>query len=80
MVTETDLPGSQERRFAHHIVQLSAVRVASAATSAPEDARQAHYGRYPRLSRLRLNWLWISLHLGIAVYGIVLLIIACVVQ
>jgi hypothetical protein len=45
-----------------------------------EDARQAHYSRYPRLNRIRLYWLWISLHLGIAVYGIVLLIITCAVQ
>jgi hypothetical protein len=40
-----------------------------------EEFRQAHYARYRRLSRLRLNWLWIGLHIGIAVYGIVLVCI-----
>jgi hypothetical protein len=45
-----------------------------------DEVRQAHYGEYPRLGRLRLNWLWIGLHLGVAVYGAVLIIITCVVQ
>jgi hypothetical protein len=45
-----------------------------------DEVRQAHYAEYPRLGRLRLNWLWIGLHLGIAVYGAVLVIITCVVQ
>jgi hypothetical protein len=39
------------------------------------EYRDTHYGKYPRLHRLRLYWLWIALHLGFAAYGIVLLII-----
>ena len=45
-----------------------------------EEFRQAHGARYPQLSRLRLNWLWVGLHIGIAVYGIVLVCIAGLVQ
>jgi hypothetical protein len=45
-----------------------------------DEFRQAHYGEYPRLGRLRLNWLWIGLHLAVAVYGAVLVIITCVVH
>jgi hypothetical protein len=40
-----------------------------------EEFRQQHYRKYPRLHRIRLNRLWTGLHLGIAVYGIVLIII-----
>ena len=68
---------SQARTLTRLLVQSGALPDADADL---EDARQAHYGSYPRLSRLRLNWLWISLHLGIAVYGTVLLIITCAVQ
>jgi hypothetical protein len=68
---------SQARTLTRALVQSGALPDAGAAL---EDARQSHYGKYPRLARLRLNWLWISLHLGIAVYGVVLLIITCVVQ
>lgn len=68
---------SQARALTRVLAQSGVLPDASAAL---EDARQAHYGKYPRMSRLRLNWLWISLHLGIAVYGAVLLIITCVVQ
>ncbi len=41
-----------------------------------QEARLAHYPRYPRLHRLRLNWLWTGLHLGIALYGVILIIVA----
>jgi hypothetical protein len=68
---------TQARALTRMLVQSGALPDTSAAL---EDARQAHYGKYPRLSRLRLNWLWISLHLGIAVYGTVLLIITCAIQ
>jgi hypothetical protein len=68
---------SQARALTRALVQSGALPDASAAL---EDARLAHYRKYPRLSRLRLNWLWISLHVGIAVYGAALLIITCVVQ
>jgi len=40
-----------------------------------EEFRQQHYSKYPQLHRIRLNRLWTGLHLGIAVYGIVLIII-----
>jgi hypothetical protein len=49
-------------------------------TAQLEEFREAHYARYPRLSRLRLNWLWIGLHLGIAVYGLVLVCVTGLVQ
>lgn len=44
------------------------------------QARIKHYQQYPRLSRLRLHWLWTGLHLGVAAYGVVLIIITCVVS
>jgi hypothetical protein len=68
---------SQARALTRVLVQAGSLPDAGTAL---EDARQAHYSRYPRLSRIRLSWLWISLHLGIAVYGAVLLIITCAVQ
>ena len=68
---------SQARALTRVLVQSGALPDASAGL---EEARQAHYGKYPRLSRLRLNWLWTSLHLGIALYGAALLIITCVAQ
>jgi type IV secretory pathway TrbF-like protein len=45
-----------------------------------EEFRQAHYLRYPRLHRLRLSWLWTGLHLGVAAYGVVLVIITVLVR
>ena len=44
------------------------------------EFRQAHYREYPRLSRLRLHWLWTRLHLGVAVYGAVLIILTCLIR
>jgi hypothetical protein len=35
-----------------------------------EQFREQHYGAYPRLHRVRLNWLWTGLHLTVAGYGI----------
>jgi hypothetical protein len=43
-----------------------------------EGSRLDHYQRYPRLSRLRLHWLWTGLHLGVAAYGLVLIILTAV--
>jgi hypothetical protein len=43
-----------------------------------ERFRLDHYRQYPRLSRLRLHWLWTGLHLGVAVYGLVLIILTAV--
>jgi hypothetical protein len=45
-----------------------------------EEFRLAHYRRYPRLHRIRLNWLWIGLHLGVATYGVVLVVVSFVVR
>jgi hypothetical protein len=45
-----------------------------------EEFRQEHYRKYPRLQRLRLNWLWIGLHLGVTVYGLVLVLLTCLLQ
>jgi hypothetical protein len=43
------------------------------------DARSAHYGEFPRLSRIRLHWLWTGFHLAIAAYGLVLTVITLIV-
>ena len=43
-----------------------------------EQARLAHNHRYPWLYRVRLHWLWTGLHLGVAVYGVVLIVITAV--
>jgi hypothetical protein len=40
--------------------------------------RSDHYQKYPRLSRIRLHWLWTGLSLGVAAYGLVLIILTCV--
>jgi hypothetical protein len=40
-----------------------------------EEFRQVHYRKYPRLQRLRLNTLWTGLHLGVAAYGLILVVI-----
>jgi hypothetical protein len=40
-----------------------------------EKYRDTHYSAYPRLSKIRLHWLWTGLHLAIAVYGVILGII-----
>jgi hypothetical protein len=45
-----------------------------------EDFRQQHYRKYPRLHRVRLNRLWTGLHLGVALYGVVLILITWLVQ
>lgn len=48
--------------------------------AALEDARQAHYRKYPRLQRLRRNRLWTGLHIGVAAYGAVLVVITFLVR
>jgi hypothetical protein len=40
-----------------------------------DEARAKHYQRFPRLHQVRLHQLWTGLHLGIAAYGIALLVI-----
>lgn len=37
--------------------------------------REEHAREYPRLYRIRLHWLWTGLHLGVAAYGLVLVIL-----
>lgn len=73
-------------RAQYHIVQaraLTRVLIDAGAladsSAALEEFRQTHYRKYPRLHRIRLNWLWTGMHLGIAVYGAVLVVITCVV-
>jgi hypothetical protein len=39
------------------------------------EYREKHNAKYPRLHNLRLNWLWTGLHLGVALYGTVLVIV-----
>jgi hypothetical protein len=68
---------SQARALTRVLVEAGAL---TDSTAMPEESRRAHYDRYPRLHRLRLYWLWTGLHLGIAVYGVVLLCITGVVQ
>jgi hypothetical protein len=45
-----------------------------------EEFRLAHSRRYPRLHRIRLNWLWTGLHLGVAAYGVVLVVVTLLVR
>lgn len=45
-----------------------------------EEFRQTHYRKYPRLHRLRLNRMWTGLHLGVAVYGVTLIVITFLVR
>ena len=63
---------SQARALTRVLVEAGAL---TDATAVLQEARQAHYDKYPRLHRLRLYWLWTGLHLGITVYGAVLLCI-----
>ena len=43
------------------------------------QARAEHYGRFPRLHRVRLHSLWVVLHLAITAYGLSLLLVCAVV-
>ena len=45
-----------------------------------QEYRQTHYGKYPRLAGLRLNWLWTGLNLGVALYGAILFVITLATQ
>jgi hypothetical protein len=42
------------------------------------DADNAHQKEFPRLSRLRLHHLWLSLHIAITITGIVLTVIVVI--
>jgi hypothetical protein len=72
-------------RAQYHLVQARALTQAlkDMGALADDDAtlerfRQDHYRRYPRLSRIRLHYLWTGLHLGIAGYGVALIVITLV--
>jgi hypothetical protein len=41
-----------------------------------EEADKKHNRRYPRLHKVRLFWLWVGIHLGIAVFGLALSLLA----
>lgn len=69
-------------RANYHLFQARALtQVLVAANALPDsketlqEYRQLHYDNYPRLARMRLSWLWIGINLGVALYGLVLLII-----
>jgi hypothetical protein len=47
--------------------------------AALQASRDIHYSKYPKLSRLRLHWLWTGLNIGVAVYGVTLVVITAVV-
>jgi hypothetical protein len=40
-----------------------------------DQFRAEHYRRFPRLHKVRLHQLWTGLHLGIAAYGLALIVI-----
>jgi hypothetical protein len=69
-------------RATYHLSQARALTATlkdlKALTDSPALAeyRAAHYDAYPRLHRIRLHWLWTSLNLAIAGYGIALTVIA----
>ena len=65
----------QARALTQVLVEAGALPDSKAAL---QEYRESHYGNYPRLARIRLNWLWITINLGVAVYGIVLLIITLI--
>ena len=69
-------------RAEYHLMQARALTrvLKDMGALADEDAtldefRQQHYRRYRRLSKIRLHRLWTGLHLGIAGYGLALLIV-----
>lgn len=69
-------------RANYHLLQARALTKALVEAGALPDSkdalqeyRESHYANYPRLARIRLNWLWTGINLGVAVYGVVLLII-----
>lgn len=71
-------------RATYHLSQARALTatLASLGTLGPEselDERRAeHYRQFPRLHRLRLHHLWVSLHLGVTLYGLALLIVCII--
>jgi hypothetical protein len=72
-------------RADYHLSQARALTRILTGTGALPDSRDAlqaardsHAAKYPRIYRLRLNWLWTGLHLGIALYGLALIIVTAI--
>jgi hypothetical protein len=63
---------AQARFLTQNLIDLGALPDNKATL---DDVRQAHYRKYRLLHRIRLHALWTGLHVGIAVYGLSLLII-----
>jgi hypothetical protein len=69
-------------RATYHLLQARALTQVLVDMGALDDHdalldkyRREHYLHYPVLRRLRLYQLWIAFHLGIAVYGVALIVI-----
>jgi hypothetical protein len=45
-----------------------------------DRSRDEHGRQYPWLYRIRLHWLWTGLHLGVAAYGLVLVVLTLTVR
>jgi hypothetical protein len=63
-------------RATYHLSQARALARALADSGDLPDhralldrSRAEHYRQYPRLSKIRLHWLWTGFHLAIAAYG-----------
>jgi len=76
-------------RATYHLLQARALTHALVTSGALpdydavlEETRQEHYQHYPHLHRLRLrlHWLWTGLHLAIAAYGVVLVILTFLIR
>lgn len=63
---------TQARALTKTLTDLGAL---PADTTLLDEYRQRHYGRYPRLHRIRLHLLWTGLHSAIAVWGFALAIV-----
>lgn len=66
-------------RAEYHLIQARALTqsLKDAGALVSNDAlvaqyRDQHYRAYPRLHKLRLHFLWTGLHIGIALFGLVL--------
>ncbi|MFG3095567.1 hypothetical protein [Streptomyces sp. NPDC048202] len=59
---------SQARALTKDLVELGVL----GSDEGLAHARTDHYRRFPRLHRIRLHRLWVTLHLAITVYGICL--------
>ena len=74
-------------RATYHLLQARALTQALVSSgtlpdydAVLEQSRQEHYQHYPRLHRLRLHWLWTGLHLSVAVYGVVLVVLTFLIR